>query len=549
MRSLHRAPKYPAEGRTSRTCTKRGTSAVRALRGSRGLTAESRRVQYLPWKNDTTVFLNRCELRRVTPTSSKGLLTGLEMVIHAGSDAVHSAGTSGGAVVEASVLPVSVVGLRLDRLPAGRSHRLVLLIISLGIFFDFFDSSMAGALAGALLSSRWSTLELNTVFLAASGVGGVIGNLLIGYLADRYGRRAALSGSLLLVGAATAACALAPSMQYLIGFRLISCVGIAAVPTVGFSILAEFLPPVLRGRWTSFGGTIANSSVLCASLAGYLLLPSGLWRWLCAIPGFACIALGLITRRLPESPRWLESIGKREEAERIVSMMERDAEKSSGQPLAPANIAADPSSSDDRSKHRPPQTRVYSRLLFGITIAVGANVAIFGFLTWLPTMLLKQGFTISNSLGHNALIAIGTPLGSLLGVFFADRFGRRRGIVTASAVTLILALVFARASGSVLLVPVGVALLTGLAFLVNVIYAIYLPELFPTTIRVRGIAIAAATTKGAFIVLPFAMAVLLRVGGMAAGMMLIAGCLLLVASTVGLFGRETAHKSLEETSV
>src|SRR5580704_7001293 len=90
-------------------------------------------------------------------------------------------------------------GARLDRLPLTRYHRRLLWIIGLSIFFDFFDAAMAGVVVGGLLSSHWSTLSTNTLFLSAAGVGGVIGNLVVGKFADKYGRRPALRNSLLLV--------------------------------------------------------------------------------------------------------------------------------------------------------------------------------------------------------------------------------------------------------------------------------------------------------------------------------------------------------------
>lgn len=446
-------------------------------------------------------------------------------------------------------VPLGVgAGARLDRLPTSAIHRTFLWIVGLSVFFDFFDASMSGALVGSLYSSHWSTLSANTLFLAATGAGGVLGNLCIGPLADRYGRRAALRASLLLVGMTTLISAGAPSMSWLIALRFLSCVGISAIPTVGFCMLAEILPPGARGTWSTFGGAVANSATVFASLAGYLLIPSGAWRWMFVIPGVASLALWRISRRMPESPRWLEAVGRTEQAELTLRHIETESTKSSTDALPPIRkpvAAPTVQLASARSFLRRPMR---GRLLFGVTIALGANVAIAAFLAWLPTMLLREGLTISSSLGRNLLMTAGTPCGALLGALLADRLGRKRGLVSVAGVAIVLAVIFARAVtawGSVL---GGFALLTAMAFVVNVIYAVYLPELFPTTLRVQGTAIAAAITKVAFIAMPFAMAGLLKSGGPKAAMLLIEVCLAAVALTVALFGSETAYHSIEATS-
>jgi putative MFS transporter len=146
------------------------------------------------------------------------------------------------------------------------------------------------------------------------------------------------------------------------------------------------------------------------------------------------------------------------------------------------------------------------------------------------------------------LITAGAPIGALLGALYADRLGRRRGIASIAVIAAALAALFSVSSSSGVSIVLGFALLTALAFLANVVYAVYLPELFPTTLRVQGAATAAATTKFAFIFLPFAMASLLARGGTVAAMGLIEGCLFLVAVSTLLFGAETAYKPLEVIS-
>ena len=445
-------------------------------------------------------------------------------------------------------------GARLDRLPATHFHRRVVWIVGLSIFFDFFDAAMAGALVGGFLSSHWSTLRQNTLFLAATGVGGVVGNVAAGWFADHRGRRAALRTALALVGITTLASAAAASMTLITVLRFISMVGISAIPTIGFSTLAELMPPEARGRWNSLGGALANSATVCAALAGYILIPAGAWRFMFVIPGVACLVLWLAARRIPESPRWLEAVGRAAEAESTMDDIEREVATALHGALPPIG-AVHASRSAPTEVTAPPEVtdslwrRQWARrLILAICIALGANAAVSTVLTWLPTILLTQGLTLSNTLERTLLMTTGAPIGALLGALFADRLGRRRGIASIAVIAAALAALFSVSSSGVLSIVLGFALLTALAFLANVVYAVYLPELFPTTLRVQGAAAAAAATKFVFIFLPFAMASLLAQGGTVAAMGLIEGCLSLVAVSTLLFGAETAYKPLEVAS-
>ena len=212
-------------------------------------------------------------------------------------------------------------GHPLDGVELTRAHKLFVAIIGLAAFFDFFDLMLAGSLTAALLASHWSTLKLNAIFLSVTGIGGVVSNLSAGVLADRYGRKAVLRGALLLVGLATLASAFAPSMKALIALRLVTSLGMAAIPATGFTMIAEMLPARMRGRWTGYASIIAQLPILASAVAAYLLLPAGHWRLMLAIPGIGCVLIFFAASVLPKSPRWLEAMGRREEADRALARL------------------------------------------------------------------------------------------------------------------------------------------------------------------------------------------------------------------------------------
>src|SRR5579862_4977529 len=134
------------------------------------------------------------------------------------------------------------VAARLDRLPIGSFHRRMLLLVGAGMFIENFDATLQGGVLGALASSGWSNLNLNAAFISATFLGMFVGSFAAGVLGDRYGRRFSYQLNLLIIGITSLAAAAAPSMQWLIGFRLVMGLGLGAEIVIGYSTMSEFVP-------------------------------------------------------------------------------------------------------------------------------------------------------------------------------------------------------------------------------------------------------------------------------------------------------------------
>jgi hypothetical protein len=142
------------------------------------------------------------------------------------------------------------VGARLDRLPVTRLHRKVFNLVGVGMFFEGFDIYIAASVLGATYKTGFSTLAQNGLFISMTFVGMTLGALLTGFLGDRYGRRFTYQLNLIVFGAAALASAVAPDMTTLIVLRFLMGLGLGAEVVVGYSIMAEFFPARIRGRWS-----------------------------------------------------------------------------------------------------------------------------------------------------------------------------------------------------------------------------------------------------------------------------------------------------------
>lgn len=430
---------------------------------------------------------------------------------------------------------------RLDRLPICSFHRRILLLIGAGMFLDYFDAMLQGSVLGALTASRWSTLNLNAQFVSATFVGMLIGSFLAGVLGDRYGRRFSYQVNLLLIGVTSLAAAFAPSMRWLIAFRLIMGLGLGAEIVIGYSTLAEFVPPGVRGRWLAWLALITDSAVAVSALAGYFVIPRFGWRPMFALAGAGAIVVWKARRKMPESPRWLESMGRVEEADQIMAEIEAEA---GGKLPEPRDGEARETAA--RIGLRVLFSRaVLRRTLLGSLVTVTINVVLYGLLTWLPTFMVIERLGVSESLRYTMLMSLGAPIGPLIACFFADRIGRRVSLAGASVIAAGLAAAYAVAPSIQIATAIGFLLFLALYLVVALGLASYVPELFPTAYRLRGMGVSMTAGRAAAALVPWFTVWAYPRGGVAFILEVFCGLLLLQGVAVLVFGINTENRSLE----
>jgi MFS transporter, putative metabolite:H+ symporter len=443
-----------------------------------------------------------------------------------------------------SVSTGASIGARLDRLPITRLHRKVFGLVAIGMFFEGFDIYIAASVLGAAFKSGFSTLAQNGLFISVTFMGMTLGALITGFWGDRYGRRVTYQLNLMLFGVASLASAFAPNMETLIALRFLMGLGLGAETVVGYSILTEFFPAKLRGRWSGMICTVLTAGLPVSALLAWLLVPAFGWRVMFVLGGIGALVAWLLRRGLPESPRWLASVGRDAEADAVVSRFERESTLDGPlpHPVEPLVSLAQPGIG---SLFREP---FVSRLIVGSVSLMAVNTLIYGFVTWLPTFFVGQGETIARSTGFALVMALGGPIGSTMGAISADRFGRRPTIIGAAFSALLLCVAFSMSTNSSVTAAVGFFLTIPIYVLVAALFAVYVPELFPTEFRLRGVGISNAAGRSASIVVPLFIGPLFAqygVGGVLAVMGLVLIAMIVVVASLGI---EPERRSIDEIS-
>ncbi|NRB54454.1 MAG: MFS transporter [Salinicola sp.] len=439
----------------------------------------------------------------------------------------------------------AAVAARLDRLPVGRFHYRMIFLIGAGLFLDSFEIALAASVLGALLSDGWSTPSLNSLFISVTFAGFIVGAWFSGILGDRLGRRFCYQINLALFGFASLAAAFTPNMELLIALRFIMGIGMGGELVLGFATLSEFVPPHKRGRLVALLSFIAQSAVFVCALLAMWVIPNLGWRWMFGLVGVVAIAIWLARKNMAESPRWLASRGRHEEAHAIVDDIERQLGVPRKTPESQAPVSAPLARSSVTDLLRPGRRRV---LGVGIAIMVIIQICLYGFVSWIPTLLVQQGMDIVKSLHWNMVMTLGGPAGGILALLLVDRVGRKGILVVAAVVAAALGMLYPRLGVESWVMLTGFLLLTAIYVIVVVGQAIYLSELFPTRLRMRGTGVCNTVARIVATFIPFVVPALHAAGGMQLVTGVLSGCLVAFALIVAFAGHETRKRSLEESS-
>jgi MFS transporter, putative metabolite:H+ symporter len=285
------------------------------------------------------------------------------------------------------------------------------------------------------------------------------------------------------------------------------------------------------------------SGLPVAALLGTLIIPHFGWRAMFALGGLGALVVWYLRKALPESPRWLESVGRTAEAEALLRSIENEVSEQHG-PLPSAL---------QRSPAHPP-TRLGSllspallpRMIVGATTLIVMNTLIFGFVTWLPSFFVQEGLSIVRSFRYSLIMSLGAPFGSAIGAFTADSWGRKPTIVGASLLTIVLGGIYPFVHQPMALITAGFLLTVPIYILVATLFAIYIPELFPTEVRLRASGICNTFGRAATILTPFLAVALFRAYGIRGVLSLMIGFLLVQIAVVLRFGIEPKKRRLED---
>ncbi len=434
------------------------------------------------------------------------------------------------------------VNASLDDAKISPLHRRIIALIAAGYFFDVIDFTVLGSL-NPFLTKSFATPKEFALIGSAAIFGMCIGTIGQGQFSDRFGRRFIYQFNLLLFGTFTILGAFAPSVPLLIACRFIAGIGLGAEQPLCFAYAGEYSPKRIRGRILAIIHFIGGAMVwpigtaLVLWFGSMISSPDNVWRGVWLLIGIGALIVWVFRFTLPESPRYLATHGRGNEA---IAVLGRLGIAGPTQPLT-TDAASDTKSDPFVVVFSRYPTRVVAGMIcftafFGVAIGLGA---------WLPGIMTAKGFTITKSLQYVLAMNFAVPCASIFMMYSLDRYGRKITSILAFIAAGIMAVVFANAGTGIELMIAGFVMVFFIQVAGNAMQ-IFASEVFPTNARASGFGAAAGVGR---LATAFIIPTILWIQngfGLTAVFMSIAAVLIIAAASVTMLGPESRQKSLDE---
>ncbi len=356
-----------------------------------------------------------------------------------------------------------------------------------------------GVISGAILFIKEEfslSSGMEEIVVSAVLLGSLIGAAAGGVLADKVGRRKLLIVTAIIFGIGAIGAAVSTGVAILIIARIVAGAAIGIASFVAPLYISEIAPVKIRGKLVSVNQVALTSGIVISYLVDYAFAGSGSWRWMFAVAAVPAIAFGIGLLFIPDSPRWLSSVGKEKEALNVLKEIRRPAEVDSELKDIQHSISQQ---KGNWAELLSPLLR--SAMIVGIGLAIaqqitGINTVIY----YAPTIFKFAGLS-SSSVAILASVGVGiiNVIFTLLAMQLIDRVGRRPLLLislagmTISLFVLGLAFKLPQFSGSLGWIAVISLMIYVGSFAVGLgpVFWLVLSEIYP--LRIRGKAMSLGT--------------------------------------------------------
>jgi putative MFS transporter len=436
---------------------------------------------------------------------------------------------------------------RLEKLPVGSFHYKLLIVTGLGWLFDSMDTGLISFVL-PVLAKEWGLTPEQVGWIGSIGlIGMALGAILAGTVADKLGRKNVFAATVILYSLSTGLCAVAWSYESLLFFRFLVGFGLGGELPVAATLMSEYAPAHLRGRFIVLLESFWGLGWLVAACISYLLIPTFGWKiafWIGALPAFYIF---LIRLHMPESVRYLISKNKIDEAKEIILTLEKKLGVKSepfDRKLSAAELGSEHTEETKFSSLWSPQFRTRTIMLwlawFGIVYSY------YGIFMWLPSIVFAQGFAVVKTFEYVLVMTLAQLPGYCAAAWLVEIIGRKYTLSLFLLLSGVCSYFFGNAADPSQLLMWGAAMSFFNLGAWGVIYT-YTPEMYPTSIRALGSGWAAGFGRIGGMLAPMLVGVLLANGAeMNLIFAMFASVFVLISAVVMGLGIESKQKSLEE---
>lgn len=435
------------------------------------------------------------------------------------------------------------VAARLDRLPITSYHRYVTWVLGFVFFSELAGINTFSFAAPAIMKQWHISIDMIGHLVSATFLGMFVGAALGGWFSDRVGRKRSLVITTVWFSLFSLLNAVVWEPLGLFVARLLTGVGLSAMTVVGITYVSELFPASKRGAYQGWIMTIGLVGIPVTAYVARFSIPLATWGWRLVFVwgGIGLIFAALIAMKFEESPRWYESRGLATEADEVTDRIETCAKAEFGDlpqvPVSAPDLAR-------RGGYRALFAADYlPRTLMLLVIWVAQTLGFYGFMAWVPTLLVAHGVSMIHSLAWSSAISIGVVPGAIIASLIAERWERKWSISVTALVIVICGLIYGMTFKGEAIMACGFCVAMFAQTFAVLIYA-YTAECYPTEIRNSGAGLTYGVGRLANVVGPLIVTFLYKRAGYTSVFVYIAGVWLLVAATISLFGPRTKGRAL-----
>jgi sugar porter (SP) family MFS transporter len=361
-----------------------------------------------------------------------------------------------------------------------------------GFLFGFETVVISGA--EQTLEHLWNLSTLSQGLTVASSLfGTILGSLLAGFPAQKYGRKKSLQVIAIFFIVAALGCAFTSIWGFFIFFRIIGGLAVGASSVIAPMYISEISPAGLRGRLAGSFQVMIVTGIVVAFLTNYLFIHLQLadpWRWMLGVMVVPAVLFSLLIFSIPESPRWLILEGDEQTA---LPILQRLGEK---------NITSAVSAIRESVKERQEnlfQGRYSKPILCAMLLAMFNQLSgINAILYYAPRIFQMAGYDKSESFSQSIFIGVANLISTLLAMTVIDKFGRKTLLIIGSLgmivfLSLVAGTFSAHSSGSSHLLLYLIGFIVFFAFSQGAVIWVFISEIFPNSVRSQGGSLGSTT--------------------------------------------------------
>ncbi len=440
------------------------------------------------------------------------------------------------------------IASRVERLPISRVMWVWSTLLALGMFWDSFQLFTSSSIALHFFSIV--NAKVFGAYLTAAFFGGTFsGAIFFAILGDRVGRRNVFAATLTIMGLGDLIAAFANSGGLLFAGITIAGFGAGVQIPLNTTYAQELSPTSRRGKMSAYQLLLGFSGGTIGVLIAAYLVPATYvipgYRILLLIMAIGAISSLLIRLKLPESPRWLERVGRTSDADKVMTFIEKEVIRSNGLMKLPEPIVI-----EERKDHRHLKDVLFGKEYRGRTagawiIEFSQGFGFYGLVGLVPSFFFTLGYSIFKSILFTAIITLSYPIGVAISYPIIDRIQRRTGIIVFYFLNMLSGIAFVLSG----LYHAPIAVIVLFAFLTELLVFIdgpfihtYEVEIYPTYLRssAGGISYSfdrfggfVAPLAGAYIILAvsFGYYLVFALGALGWGICSLVGFLLTIKTT------------------